>query len=57
MLLPERSADIPLVNSALFALPAMIPVRQAIDGEFERYIARHAAAFPSRSLASSSLSW
>jgi hypothetical protein len=41
MLLPERSADIPLANSALFALPSMVPVRQAIDGEFDRYIARH----------------
>ena len=50
MLLPERSADIPLVNSALFALPAMIPVRQAIDGEFERYIARHAAGLPKETI-------
>ena len=41
MLLPERSADIPLANSALFALPSMVPVRQAIDGEFDRYVARH----------------
>ena len=38
MLLPERSADAPLSNSELFALPSMAPVRQAIDGEFERYI-------------------
>ncbi len=41
MLLPERSADAPLSNSDLFALPSMAPVRQAIDGEFERYVARH----------------
>ena len=46
MLLPERSADIPLSNSELFALPSMAPVRQAIDGEFERYIARHKASLP-----------
>src|SRR4029079_11023003 len=46
MLLPERSADIPLANSALFALPSMVPVRQAIDGEFDRYIARHRANLP-----------
>src|SRR5437764_691719 len=39
MLLPERSADIPLASSALFALPSMVPVRQAIDGEFDRYVA------------------
>ncbi|UPJ48622.1 hypothetical protein IVB30_37260 [Bradyrhizobium sp. 200] len=46
MLLPERSADVPLANSALFALPSMAPVRQAIDGEFDRYIARHRANLP-----------
>lgn len=46
MLLPERSADIPLSNDALFALPSMMPVRQAIDGEFERYVARHGASLP-----------
>jgi hypothetical protein len=46
MLLPERSADIPLANSVLFALPSMAPLRQAIDGEFDRYIARHRASLP-----------
>ena len=46
MLLPERSADAPLSNSELFALPSMTPVRQAIDGEFERYIIRHKASLP-----------
>jgi hypothetical protein len=50
MLLPERSADIPLANSALFASPAMIPVRQAIDGEFDRYIARHEATLPKETI-------
>jgi hypothetical protein len=46
MLLPERSANIPLFNGELFALPSMAQVRQAIDGEFERYIARHQASLP-----------
>jgi hypothetical protein len=46
MLLPERSADVPLANSALFAFPSMVPVRQAIDGEFDRYVARHVANLP-----------
>ena len=46
MLLPERLADIALANSALFGLPSMGPVRQAIDGEFDRYIARHRANLP-----------
>src|SRR5438270_1255330 len=50
MLLPERSADIPLANSALFALPSMAPVRQAIDGEFDRYIARHGANLPKETI-------
>ena len=50
MLLPERSADTPLANSALFALPSMVPVRQAIDGEFDRYIARHRANLPKETI-------
>ena len=50
MLLPERSADIPLANSVLFALPSMAPVRQAIDGEFDRYIARHRASLPKETI-------
>jgi hypothetical protein len=50
MLLPERSADIPLANSALFAVPSMRPVRQAIDGEFDRYVARHGANLPKETI-------
>ena len=50
MLLPERSADIPFANSALFAVPSMGPVRQAIDGEFDRYIARHGASLPKETI-------
>jgi hypothetical protein len=50
MLLPERSADIPLTNGALFALPSMMPLRQAIDGEFNRYIARHQAKLPKETI-------
>ncbi|XIA65083.1 hypothetical protein ACFIOY_01025 [Bradyrhizobium sp. TZ2] len=46
MLLPDRSADVPLSNGELFALPSMAPVGQAIDGEFERYVARHKASLP-----------
>ncbi len=46
MLLPARSADTPLSNGELFALPSMLPVRQAIDGEFDRYTARHRANLP-----------
>ena len=50
MLLPERSADAPLSNSELFALPSMAPVRQAIDGEFERYVIRHKASLPNETI-------
>jgi hypothetical protein len=50
MLLPERSADIPLANSELFAVPSMAPVRQAIDGEFDRYVARHRANLPKETI-------
>ena len=46
LLLPERPADVPLANSALFALPSMVPIQRAIDGEFDRYIARHGASLP-----------
>ena len=50
MLLPERSADAPLSNSELFALPSMTPVRRAIDGEFERYVIRHKASLPNETV-------
>src|SRR5271167_4521159 len=41
MLVPARSADTPIADRELFALPSMAPVRGAIDAEFDRYIARH----------------
>jgi hypothetical protein len=41
VLMPMRSADTPIANSQLFALPSMVPVRKALDAEFERYVARH----------------
>ena len=50
MLAPERSADFPRVNSALFALPSMTPVRRAIDGEFDRYVARHKVNLPKETI-------
>jgi hypothetical protein len=50
MLLPERSANIPLTDSQLFALPSMLPVRRAIDGEFERYLARHQKSLPNETI-------
>jgi hypothetical protein len=50
ILLPERSADIPLFNNQLFALPSMEPVRKALDREFDRYIARHKADLPNETI-------
>lgn len=50
MLLPERPADSPRTNAALFALPSMAPLRQAIDGEFDRYVARHTATLPKETI-------
>ncbi len=50
VMLPARSADAPLMNNQLFALPSMAPVRKAIDGEFDRYIARHKASLPSETI-------
>jgi len=47
---PARSADIPLSNAQLFALPAIVPLRQAIDAEFDRYANRHKADHPSETI-------
>jgi hypothetical protein len=50
IMLPGRSADTPLTDSQLFALPSMVPVRQAIDAEFDRYIINHKAELPNQSI-------
>jgi len=50
VMLPERSADIPMTSGQLFALPSMTMVRTALDAEFERYIARHKAGLPSETI-------
>jgi len=50
MLWPERSADIPLTSGQLFALASMVPVRKAIDGEFDRYIGRHTKSLPNETI-------
>ncbi len=50
MLLPMRSSNVPLTNSQLFGWPSMVPVRQAIDAEFDRYIARHKADLPNETI-------
>jgi hypothetical protein len=50
IMLPMRSTDVPLTNSQLFALPSMVPVRKALDDEFDRYIARHKASLPNETI-------
>jgi hypothetical protein len=48
--LPARSSDAPLTNSQLFALSSMVPVRKALDDEFDRYVARHKADLPNETI-------
>jgi hypothetical protein len=50
ILLPERSANIPLNSGQLFVLASMVPVRQAIDAEFDRYVARHQKSLPNETI-------
>src|SRR5260370_10654208 len=45
-----RTVAAPILNDELFALPSMAPVRQAIDAEFERYVARQRADLPGESI-------
>ena len=47
---PMRSSNAPLTNSQLFAWPSMVPVRKALDDEFERYILRHKANLPNETI-------
>lgn len=47
---PARSVDVPLTSGELFALPSMVKVRTALDGEFDRYVIRHKAALPNESI-------
>ncbi|MGY3617635.1 hypothetical protein [Bradyrhizobium sp. USDA 10063] len=50
MLSPQRSADLPLDDAELFALPSMAPIRAALDREFDRYIARHRRDLPNETI-------
>ncbi|WP_029584174.1 hypothetical protein [Bradyrhizobium sp. URHD0069] len=50
VLSPIGSADAPIDNTQLFALPPMAPVRAAIDGEFDRYILKHKADLPGETI-------
>ena len=50
MLAPARSSDAPLTGGALFALPSMVPIRKALDEEFERYVQKHTAGLPNQTI-------
>jgi hypothetical protein len=50
ILVPARSADTPIADGELFALPSMAPVRGALDAEFDRYIASHQHDHPGESI-------
>src|SRR6202171_817594 len=50
VILPMRSSNAPLTSSQLFALPSMVPVRKALDDEFDRYIAQHKAKLPNETV-------
>ncbi len=50
VLAPARQAATPLADSELFALPSMVPVRKALDQEFDRYVTRHNAELPNESI-------
>src|SRR6266404_8204200 len=50
ILLPTASSDAPIDNGRLFALPSMLPLRSALDREFERYIATHKASLPNETI-------
>jgi len=50
IMMPERSADVPLTNAQLFALPSMAPVRKALEDDFERYTAKHKSELPNESI-------
>ena len=50
LLQPGRSADMPLADNELFALPSMASVRGAFDAEFDRYIQEHKVELPNASI-------
>jgi hypothetical protein len=50
MLASSQSLDHPLSDEALFALPSMVSIRQSLDAEFERYLARHGNEFPNQTI-------
>src|ERR1700744_2428504 len=50
VMMSARSADAPLSNAELFALPAMAQVAKALDADIARYVERHKTALPNESI-------
>jgi hypothetical protein len=50
MLASSRPSDTALTDAELFALPAMLPLRKALDAEFDRYVETHKATLPNESI-------
>jgi mono/diheme cytochrome c family protein len=51
LLWPERTADVPLTTDLMFTpLSQLAPIPSAIDAEFDRYVARQKAAYPTETI-------
>src|SRR4051794_38683733 len=50
MLLPGRSSNVPLSSGEMFWLSSMVPVRNAINAEFDRYIEKHRQNLPNATI-------
>jgi hypothetical protein len=50
MLAASPSSSGPLTDAALFALPAIKPIRTSLDDEFERYVQRHKTELPNETI-------
>jgi hypothetical protein len=50
IMFPEISDTVPLSSGRLLASPSMKMVRDALDGDFDRYVARHKASLPNETI-------
>lgn len=50
MLRPQRRSDVALTAAELFATASMVPVKEALDREFDRYVIRHTARLPAETI-------
>jgi hypothetical protein len=50
VLAPSRAPDAVLTDADLFALPAMVPLRKALEADFDHYVEKHKATLPNESI-------